>query len=348
MSENNAVSDNESIGSHPYDLDMNTHSSMFRYDNNTLGFVCRTLPGYTHKERKFGRLSVHALQASWRECRENDRTFEDVPGKFLKIIPPKKLPEFHRLKKEFIATVVLQEVQQEGGIILENDINPHNVINHDPFCFIPTFTETDELKEAVKTIYRERPEYEYVDPRIRRYISYCHCTPIVPTAEEGVFEYLAEQLADVFPNGRPDRIQCNRSSIVYKYTMPYHERFDMDDVPQDFAKSEVCKRYTSLLSMLNILYWYFETALIHRDLYTPLLRNCAQLLENGFVKRTHVLESAFGSITTSLDAGVCILCLSNDFTFTNQHYLYCNAAAPSLSNRFNHSCWPHQQSSESP
>ena len=135
----------------------------------------------------------------------------------------------------------------------------------------------------MKTIYRERPEYEYVDPRIRRYISYCHCTPIVPTAEEGVFEYLAEQLADVFPNGRPDRIQCNRSSIVYKYTMPYHERFDMDDVPQDFAKSEVCKRYTSLLSMLNILYWYFETALIHRDLYTPLLRNCAQLLENGFV-----------------------------------------------------------------
>ena len=98
MSENNAVSDNESIGSHPYDLDMNTHSSMFRYDNNTLGFVCRTLPGYTHEERKFGRLSVHALQASWRECRENDRTFEDVPGKFLKIIPPKKLPEFHRLK----------------------------------------------------------------------------------------------------------------------------------------------------------------------------------------------------------------------------------------------------------
>ena len=348
MSENNAVSDNESIGSHPYDLDMNTHSSMFRYDNNTLGFVCRTLPGYTHEERKFGRLSVHALQASWRECRENDRTFEDVPGKFLKIIPPKKLPEFHRLKKEFIATVVLQEVQQEGGIILENDINPHNVINHDPFCYIPTFTETDELKEAVKTIYRERPEYEYVDPRIRRYISYCHCTPIVPTAEEGVFEYLAEYLLDVFPNGRPDRIQCNRNSIVYKYTNPYHERFDMDDVPQDFAKSEVCKRYTSLLSMLNILYWYFETALIHRDLYTPLLRNCAQLLENGFVKRTHVLESAFGSITTSLDAGVCILCLSNDFTFTNQHYLYCNAAAPSLSNRFNHSCWPHQQSSESP
>jgi hypothetical protein len=38
-------------------------------------------------------------------------------------------------------------------------------------------------------------------------------------------------------------------------------------------------------------------------------------LENGFVKRTHVLESEFGSMTNSLDAGVCILCLSNDHTF---------------------------------
>jgi hypothetical protein len=65
MSENNAVSANESIDNHS---DMNTYSSMFKYDNDTLGFVCRTLPGYTNKELKFGRLSVHALQSSWREC----------------------------------------------------------------------------------------------------------------------------------------------------------------------------------------------------------------------------------------------------------------------------------------
>jgi len=103
MSEKNAVSDNDSIGSHPYDSDMNTHSSMFKYDNDTLGFVCRTLPGYTREERKFGRLSVLALQSSWRESRVNDQTFEYVSAKFLTIIPPKKLPsEFHRLKKEFI------------------------------------------------------------------------------------------------------------------------------------------------------------------------------------------------------------------------------------------------------
>jgi hypothetical protein len=43
MAEKHPVSDDEpSMSSDPYES--NTHSSMFTYDNDTLGFVCRTLP----------------------------------------------------------------------------------------------------------------------------------------------------------------------------------------------------------------------------------------------------------------------------------------------------------------
>jgi hypothetical protein len=144
MSDTNEVSDASSNGSDPFS-DGNTYQSMFRYDNLCLYFITRNDPGYTASDRKNSHLCVQAIQEAWHENRVNVTPFKDVPSKFLKIIPTEQLPEFTHLKEQFIATVVYQESQRDGGIRLEIDINPHNVINLNRFGLIPTFTESNEL-----------------------------------------------------------------------------------------------------------------------------------------------------------------------------------------------------------
>lgn len=48
--------------------------------------------------------------------------------------------------------------------------------------------------------------------------------------------------------------------------MPYRERFVMEDVPQDFAKSEVCQEYCALRAILQVYLWHLETTLTYKGL----------------------------------------------------------------------------------
>jgi hypothetical protein len=248
--------------------------------------------------------TVQAIQEAW-------PPFKDVPSKFLtKIIPTEQLPESTRLKEQFIATVVSPESQREGGISLQIDINPNNVINFDHFVVILTFTESNELKEFVKIIDQDRPDYSTVDGIIRTYTCYARFSPILPSIEDGLLEILSNLLKRAFPNGRPSHIQCcNSSSIVYKAMLPYRQHFKMEDLPLDFAKSQVCQEYGSLLSILEIYLWHLETAFTYKDRYLPLLKKCDAIMHNKIIKHTNVFVTEFATKLDRSQVGVRLLCI---------------------------------------
>jgi hypothetical protein len=105
--------------------DGNTYESMFRYDFLCLHYITRNNPGYTAAQRKNSCLAVQAISEAWRESCVKLEDFKDVPSQLLQIIPPNQLAEFTRLKEDFIAKVITPESEREGGIILENDVNPN-------------------------------------------------------------------------------------------------------------------------------------------------------------------------------------------------------------------------------